>query len=197
MLNKSLRSLLPFIVLLSLSSFGMAQSPNLLLNPDADLGARSWRAVGKATVEVTTENNFCYVVRKGGSFFQDVELPDDAGQYAVFVGRGATERINDGGAITGLPYLYGYMLAENKPDGGRILAYLQGQQMLARPGMQYEWVNMRGIFKVPEKTKRIRFFLNQALRSGVPHNGSAARFDNLGLYIFSTKEEAEAFATYH
>jgi len=57
---------------------------------------------------------------------------------------------------------------------------------------------MWGIFKVPERTKRIRFFLSQASRRGVPHNGSAARFDNLGLYLFSTKQDAEAFVNeYH
>ena len=189
------KPLLLFMVVLSLSSLCVAQqSPNLLRNPNADLGAASWRAFGEASVEAS-ENNFSFVVRNGGYFIQDVELPDSAaGQYAVFVGRAASERINEDGAITGLPYLYGYMMEEGRPDGGRILAYLQGQQMLARPRMQGEWVNMRGIFQVPEKTKKIRFFLNQALRSGVPHNGSAARFDPLGLYLVATREEAEAFA---
>jgi hypothetical protein len=36
--------------------------------------------------------------------------------------------------------------------------------------------------------------LNQALRRGVPHDGSAARFDDLGLYLFPTEEEAKTFA---
>ena len=147
--------------------------------------------IGEATVEVSTGNNSCFVVRNGGYFFQDVLLTDDAvGQYAVLIGRGASERINDNGAITGLPYLYGYMMEEK---GDSVLAYLQGQQMLANTRMRDEWVDMWGIFRVPEKTKRIRFFLNQALRNGVPQNGSAARFDNLGLYLFAVKEDAEAF----
>lgn len=191
------KALLMFAVLLSLSALCVAQSSNLLLNPDADLGAKSWRPFGEAAVEATPGNNFCFVVRNGGYFLQDVELPDNAaGQYAVLIGRAASERINDDGAITGLPYLYGYMMEQGPPNGGRILDYLQGQQMLARPGMIDGWVSMRGIFKVPEKTKTIRFFLNQALARGVPHNGSAARFDNLGLYLFPTKEEAEAFVMY-
>jgi len=188
----ALRLLLTFIVLLGLSSLCPAQSTNFLRNPDADLGEASWRASGEATVE-TIEGNPCFVVRNGGSFFQDVELPDGAvGQYAVFIGRAASERINDDGKITGLPYLYGYMMEEEKPGGGRILAYLQSQQMLASPRTKDQWVNIKGYFKVPEKTKRIRFFLNQALHRDVPHNGSAARFDNLGLYLVVTREEAEA-----
>lgn len=56
-----------------------------------------------------------------------------------------------------------------------------------------EWVQLSGIFKVPEGANTIRFFLRQAERKGVPHNGSAARFDDLGLYLFATKEEAESF----
>jgi hypothetical protein len=194
MFNKSLRAVMLFTVLLSLSSLCAAQSSNLLLNPNADLGAQSWRAFGKASVETTEVNNFCFVVRDGGYFLQDVELPDNAaGQYALLIGRAASERINADGAITGLPYLYGYMMESDRPGTGHILDYLQGQQMLARPQVQGQWVNVYGIFKVPEKTKRIRFFLNQALRNGVPHNGSAARFDNLGLYLFLTREEAEAY----
>lgn len=175
------------------------QSRNLLENPNADLGAESWRAFGDATVQLETGNNKCFVVRNGGYFIQNVPVPDDAaGQYLVLIGRGASQRINDDGAITGLPYLYGYVMEEGPPTGGRVLAYLQGQRMRADPKIRDEWVDMWGIFQVPERTKRIRFFLNQALRRGVPHNGSAARFDNLGLYLFATKEDAEVFVNqYH
>ena len=183
-------------VFVSGASIHNAQYRNLLENPNADQELNRWRAFGEATVEVSTGNNSCFVVRNGGYFFQDVLLTGDAvGQYAVLIGRGASERINDNGAITGLPYLYGYMMEEK---GDSVLAYLQGQQMLANTRMRDDWVDMWGIFRVPEKTKRIRFFLNQALRNGVPHNGSAARFDNLGLYLFAVKEDAEAFVRqYH
>ncbi len=137
--------------------------------------------------------------RNGGYFIQDVPVTDDAvGQYAVLIGRGASQRINPDGAITGLPYLYGYMMEQGPPNGGIVLAYLQGQRMLANTKIKDDWVDMWGIFQVPAGTKSIRFFLNQALRQGLPHNGSAARFDNLGLYLFATKKEAEAFVgRYH
>nr|ACN18081.1 hypothetical protein AKSOIL_0025 [uncultured bacterium BLR5] len=175
------------------------QSRNLLQNPNANLGSEFWRVFGEATVEPATGNNLCFVVRNGGYFLQDVPVSDDAvGQYAVLIGRGASERINHDGAITGLPYLYGYMMEQGPPTGGIVLAYLQGQRMLADTKVKDEWVDMWGVFQVPERTKRIRFFLNQASRRGVPQNGSAARFDNLGLYLFVTKEEAEAFVSqYH
>ena len=177
------------IALLSLTSICHAQSRNLLKNPDAYQQREHWRTFGEATVE---DSCSCFVVRNGGYFLQDVELPDDAvGQYALFIGHGASERINSDGAITGLPYLYGYMMeAEDS-----IVAYIQEPQMRAQTTTVGEWTMMWGIVEVPAKTKKIRFFLNQALRNGVPHNGSAARFTDLGLYLFATEKEARAFVT--
>lgn len=169
-----------------------AQPRNLLQNPNAGLGTKFWTTFGDASVELMPGDNFCFVVRNGGYLLQDVVLPDDAvGQYAVLIGRGASERINEDGAITGLPYLYGYMMEQGRSE--KVLAYLQGQRMLGRTNIRDQWVAMSGIFQVPEGTRKIRFFLNQALRQGVPHNGSAARFTDLGLYLFSSKQEAEAF----
>jgi hypothetical protein len=168
-----------------------AQS-NLLQNPNADRQSDSWRAYGEATIEACGLDNPCFVVRNGGYFSQDVVLPAGAaGQYALFIGSGASERVNPGGAITGLPYLYGYMMAGTN---GRILDYLQGQNMLLSPTRETEWVAMSGIFRVPEGTNAIRFFLNQALRNGITHNSSAARFDDVGLYLFATEQDARIFA---
>jgi hypothetical protein len=185
------RSVSLLLALLSLTAIGHAQSPNLLKNPDAAQKAAHWRVFGDAIIE---DSCSCFVVRDGGYFLQDVELPDDAaGQYAVLIGRGESDRINPDGSITGLPYLYGYMMQGGPRN--RILDYLQGQQMLGRPATPGEWVNMWGVFQVPAQTKTIRFFLNHALRKGDPHNGSAARFDDVGLYLFPTEKEAKNFAS--
>jgi hypothetical protein len=176
-----------------------AQTSNLLQNPDAELDARHWQAWGQATIEEINGNK-SFVLRNQGYYYQEVILPDGAvGQYAVFVGRGLSERINADGAITGLPYLYGYMLPPVDGTGGKsIKAYLQGQRMLGQARSAGEWVIMWGIFKVPEGTGRIGFYLHQAERKGVPQNGSAASFDDLGLYLFPTEDEAKAFvARYH
>jgi hypothetical protein len=166
---------------------------NLLLNPNADSKAENWRVFGQATIE-EFDGDKVFVVRNKGYFLQDVNLTDsDIGKFALLIGRGSSERINADGAITGLPYLYGYMMDSSNPRGGRIYAYLQGQRMRARASYQDEWVTMYGIFKVPEKTGAIRFFLDQAERKYVPQNGSAARFDNIGLYLFDTEEDALQF----
>ena len=199
MTKQILNATVLFLGCLMATALTNAQSRNLLQNPNAELDTQYWRTTGQATVEMTTGNNPCFVVRNKGSFSQDVNLPEDAvGQYAVLIGRGSSERVNSDGAITGLPYLHGYMMEQGEPNGGRILEYLQGQRMRSSATDENEWIDMWGIFRVPEGTKKIRFFLNQAERRGVPQNGSAARFDNLGLYLFSTKEDAQAFVNqYH
>src|SRR5688500_8202194 len=134
---------------------------NLLLNPNADSDTEKWRASGHATVE-EFDGNKVFVVRNQGSFFQEVNLnKSDIGKFALLIGRASSERINADGAITGLPYLYGYML--NLKDE-RINTYLQGQQMRARPARKNEWVTIYGVFRVPENTGTIRFYLNQAER---------------------------------
>jgi hypothetical protein len=171
-----------------------AQSNNLLQNPSADDGATYWRALGDAVVEQTPESGSHFRVRNKGYFLQDINLPGDAiGKYALLIGRVSSERINADGTITGLPYLYGYMMEGTNLRGGRILSYLQGQQMLCGARKENEWVTAWGIFQIPTGTGAIRFFLNQAERKDVPQNGSAARFDDLGLFLFEREKEASAF----
>src|SRR5262249_704143 len=121
--------------------FASAQTDNLLLNPSANDGTNNWEAFGKAVVEQSEDGDWRFVVRNMGYFFQNVQLPDDAaGKYALLIGRVSSERINPDGAITGLPSIYGYMLESANPGVGRILSYLQGQQMLCQAKTENEWV---------------------------------------------------------
>ena len=196
-MNRSILGLMVLVIVTSLPT-SISSQTNLLLNPNADSNAENWRAFGQATVEEFNGDKV-FVVRDGCSggshFLQDVNLDmSDVGKYALLIGRGSSERINADGAITGLPYLYGYMMESVNPKGGTVRAYLQGQQMRAVANQPDEWVAMYGIFRVPEGTVAISFFLQQAERKDIPQNGSAARFDNLGLYLFKTKAQALEFA---
>lgn len=188
---------------LYLLGIGLLVSPvraqtNLLLNPSGESDSQNWLFDGEATVEEINGSK-AFVIRekdngRTSGFSQTVEIaPTDAGKYALLIGRGSSERINPDGAITGLPYLYGYMLSKSQPNGGVINAYLQGQKMLADTRTPDAWVTMYGIFQIPKGTVAIQFMLDQASRRGVPANGSAARFDDLGLYLFETKDAAMQF----
>jgi hypothetical protein len=131
----------------------------------------------------------CFVIRNRGQFSQTVLLPSDAaGKFAVVIGAAAAERINPDGAITDLPYLYGTFAGVE-----RILGYLQGPDTRARPRFRDQWVTLSGIFPVPAGATRMSVQMSLAERRGVPHDGSAGRFDDLGAYLFATEEEARAF----
>ncbi len=167
---------------------------NLLRNPNAEGGLEHWRAAKDSTVEEYNGTRV-FVVKNGGvggsSFIQDIQLKEsDIGKYALLIGRGSSERVNTDGSITGLPCLYGYMMSSVNQKGGKIAAYLQGQRMRAEPSDPDEWVTMFGIFRVVKGSEAIRFFLNQAERKDDPQTGSAARFDDLGLYLFTSQLEA-------
>jgi ankyrin repeat protein len=163
---------------------------NLLQNPLADQEAAHWQSYGDAEVEETLDGNSVFAARNGGHFLQDVDLPPEAaGQFVLLIGRLSTQRINPNGAITGLPYLYGYLM--NKDDK-RINTYMQGGAMGYQGTAVDQWQTAWGIFSVPAGTGTVRFFLDQAQRANLPQNGSAALFDDLGLYLFPTRDQAQA-----
>jgi hypothetical protein len=163
---------------------------NLLTNGDARLAAAGWTPTGVAVTEHLAGIP-CFTVRGGGTFRQQVTLPVDAvGMYAAVVGRGQAERVNADGAITGLPYLYALV---SSADHEHILAYWQGQKMLARPSEVGQWVTMAGVFSVPYGAAFVSIQLKQAERKGVPQDGSAARFADVRMQLFPTEEAARAF----
>ncbi len=160
---------------------------NLLLNPDATENFAHWIPLGDAIVESAAGHDSCFSLRNFSFFRQDVILPPEAeGKYAVLLGLASSERINPGEALTGMPSLYGYMMS----DPYHIVDYLQFQRMQGSGRVPNEWRPVYGIFMVPPGATRIRFIL-------MPQEGSAARFDDLGLYILPTMPEAMRFVQGH
>jgi len=168
----------------------LAQTPqNLVQNGNASGGVFPWERWGSATIEGAGDDAH-FVVRNKGRLTQVIELPTSAaGLFLAIVGRTGSDRINANGSITGLPYLYGMV---ERRDRVRILGYLQGQQMLGRPTSVGEWVVNSGVFRIPEGSAWLILSLNQAERAADPQNGSAARFDDIGVYIFPTEAQARA-----
>lgn len=188
--------LLLFLVLnglISLSACDRSSSiewpDNLLLNPDAAQGTEYWVSFGEATVEENYGETPCFSLRNGGRFYQDVPIDREQGQYALLIGCIAAEYVSPDGAITDLPYLYGYMM----DDQGIIDAYLQGPRMRGEGITANQWTTAWGVFDVPTETTALRFFLEQSSMLGVPYSGSAAYFDQLGLYHFESEPTALRF----
>jgi hypothetical protein len=175
---------------LALAFAVQAPGVNMLVNGDAARGTGGWITKGAVKVE-RLGGVTCFTVRAGGSFEQEIPLPQDSiGKFAAVLGRGESDRINADGAITGLPYLYGMVVAS---DRTRFLAYWQGQKMLGRPRQTGQWVTMSGIFSVPYGAASVLIQLRQAERKDVPQNGSAARFSDVRLVLFPTEAAARAY----
>ena len=167
-----------------------APGANMLVNGDAAGGTGGWIVSGEGKVE-RIGGVTCFTVRSGGSFEQGLRLPPDStGMFAALLGKGEADRVNEDGSITGLPYLYAMVVAS---DRTRVLAYWQGQQLMARPRRAGQWVTMSGIFSVPYGAAYVSIQLRQAERKGVPQNGSAARFSDVRLVLFPTEAAARAY----
>ena len=163
---------------------------NLIKNPYADQQKQSWKTKGDVFIWVDKEGNPYFAVTYSGMFWQDVPIPGSSGRWVLLIAWSSSERINQDDDQTGLPYLYGYMI--NSKDSRRIDAYLSGQNMVHSEQEPNEWGVIWGVFQVPGETGAIRFFMQQADGSSA-QNGSAACFDDPGVFLFDTKEEARAF----
>jgi len=180
-----------FVVTLAATVQTTTMSPrNLLTNTAAEDELNFWQVEGDAIVEEFNGNR-CFVVRNGGRLTQEVELPDSPTyRFLVFLGHGSGGRVDSYSGITDRPYLYGLM---KTTDGRRIAGYNQGETMRSQVSKADGWSKLWGVFEVPPNASRVVFQMSQGLRRGVPHDGSAARFDDVGLFLFANRNDAEAF----
>lgn len=163
---------------------------NLVDNSAADRGTDAWRPEGTAVVEEFNGNR-CFVVRNGGRLRQKVTLPADAaGKFVLFIAHVSGERVASD--ITDRPYLYGLTFSV---DGRHILLHNQAETMRSNAERVDQWTKAWGVFPVPDHSAAIWYQLGQGRRNGSPHTGSAARFDDVGLFVFDTRSEAEAFVS--
>lgn len=169
-----------------------------LESPPLDLGAYknllngvNWTANGETSIE-QAKDRAVYAVRNKGSFSQNTELPaNSGGKFVLFIGRCSSERVDPKG-ITGLPYLYGFLTTRDA-GGHEASQPLQGHSMSCDPGETDRWATNWGIFQLPSNSVTVRVDMNQAERLGLPQNGSAARFADVGMYLFKSESEAREF----
>jgi len=170
-----------------------AQSTNLLTNPDGAAGLQSWRVFGNASVADCAGFGKCFSINQDAFIFQDVTLPENStGMYALFIDFASIEQA---GEHMGQPYLFGYLMNAGATMDGIVLARLSGQEMAKPITRSCEWSMQFGIFKVIEKTARMRLFL----RSGCPKTSAStecvSRFRRPGIFLFNTEDDARSFVT--
>jgi hypothetical protein len=77
----------------------------------------------------------------------------------------------------------------------RALRYLQrGGPDLLTARSPAEWGRIYAVYEVPVGTASLTLRLSLAARADIPSNGSAGRFDDLGVFLFPTAAAANQFA---
>ena len=174
------------------SAFG--QSTNLLKNPKGDEALQSWRVFGNASVSDCYASSKCFSIHQNGYILQDMNVPESTvGMFAVLIAFTSIEETTN--RPLGRPYLYGYMMDAGEPRSGTIFAYLHEQNMNSQPRSSGEWVKQYGVFKVPEKTGRIRMFLRSGCAKDQGLSDCVSRFRLPGVFLFSTEDEARVFVS--
>ena len=193
---KTIQPAVAFLFLFVAIDAASAQSKNLLQNPNAEQGLQYWTAFGKATVADCLVGSTCFVLGNDDYVLQDVHVAKDSvGLFAVLIARASTEGLNLDGSVAGRPGLYGYMMDPGNSNSGYVYEYLQGPNMGGLPQASGEWAKLWGIYRIPEKTGRIRLFLFPGCKKGKTPDNCVSRFRDTGVYLFSTEEEARRFVS--
>jgi hypothetical protein len=77
-------------------------------------------------------------------------------------------------------------------SGTHFFGELASYWMVARPPRAGVWVVMGSAFQIPDGTRRLFLHLQQAARQPDPRTGAAARFDDVGVFVFPTEAQARA-----
>ena len=170
---------------------------NLLLNGQADYKTEHWNVKYNTTVEEFNGDKV-FVLRNDGNLQQWFQLDDEAiGKYALFIGRVigrvTSKRADvDDKTPPNTPYLFVATLVPK-------IVISEGQILPADAKGENDWHTIYAIHQLPKEdfTGFLKCSLHQRnSRKGenAPNEGSAVRFDNLGLYLFDTEEDALKFA---
>lgn len=121
--------------------------------------------------------------------YTDVDIPSGA-DFAVLVSYMRAEKphanfSNGSENISGLPYLYAYLL----DDDGDINEYLAESTMRQKASAGKTWQVAYSIIDLSSDDDSVRFFLKQTSREGTTSDGRAAWFYKPGLYFVDTWSE--------
>jgi WD40 repeat protein len=165
---------------------------NYLDNPNANQQQRFWRTSGDAGVEECAPGNPCFVTRWDGDLVGTATLPADAaGRYMLLIGSASAERAHaQGSDQTGEAYIHGY--GEGLDPNGGLGKHYSARTLITRTREADTWSTLWGVFPVGEGIRKLSFEIRQADGSSAK-TGSASRFDDLGVYLFDTEQQAKAF----
>jgi WD40 repeat protein len=166
--------------------------PNLLANPAASQGGADWRQSGNAEIEPCATGNPCFVTRYDGEFVGNARLPADAeGRFLLLLGRANAERVHPAGSQdqTGEAYIHGF----GEAKAGMAGEHYGADTLKTSTHEPDRWSTLWGVFPIGPGIRRVHFEIRQADGHSAK-DGSASRFDDLGVFVFDSPEQARTFA---
>jgi WD40 repeat protein len=163
--------------------------PNLLLNPKANQKQFFWETRGSAFVTLWRRGNPGFGLQVGGGQWQDVALNGADGKTVLLLGEVAAETPLPN-SRHGRPYLYATLHADDEEPIARLT---HPKTLIGTSNQPYIWSTAWAAFPIPKGkgVKRLRFHMAQAVDGDA--RLPAAYFDNLGVYLFDTPADANAF----
>lgn len=167
-------------------------SRNLLINPGAEEDTAGWTlSPSDASIEACGGRNRCFVVHDRGRWIQEVALPPGpGGQVVVLIGFAQADRTERAAGITDRPYLYGQV---RSADGSLLKVLQRGGRDLHTADSSSAWQLLYAIHDLPPGADHVLFQLALAARIDIPSTRAAGRFDDVGLFVFASRPDAEAF----
>lgn len=166
---------------------------NHLANPAANQGETGWRKSGNAAIEACVPGNPCFVTRYDGQFVGSASLPADSeGRFLLLLGRASSERVHPAGSQdqTGEAYIRGFGEAEAPWVAGE---QYSADTLKTETHATDRWSMLWGVFPIGREIRRVQFEIRQADGHSAK-DGSASRFDDLGVFVFDSAEQARDFA---
>ena len=165
---------------------------NLLENPNGTQHEQFWRTSGDVSIEECDPGNPCFVTRWDGEFKGTARLPANAqGRYLLLIGTAASERVNpEGWDQTGAAYISGFGAPDSYENA--LGEHYTADTLKTDIREDHGWTTIWGVFQVGDAIRTVDFKIRQADGRSAK-DGSAARFDDLGVFLFDSEAQAKAF----
>lgn len=160
------------------------EAGNLVQNPSADQGEEYWQ---KATADAFVQGdsgNPAFTSRNGAHMWQTIDITSVHGNYVVLVGISATQTIQ----VNGMGNISCHF--NDREDASHQFGKLDSPPLTSTSNTPNEWVVLADYALIPRDTGSVTVFLSVTNIPGESHDGTLTWFDDIGLYIVDTLQEA-------
>ncbi|MEK7665983.1 MAG: hypothetical protein AAB337_03870 [Patescibacteria group bacterium] len=179
--------IISFVIVVLLPASVSAHMVETPVNILPTLNSSSWLKIGAVTVAtngLTATISETSATR--GNLYTDISISNTTKDYVLLIAYTNAEDVRSDGDITGLPYIYGYFLDKN----GKIISYLQKDNMRHSSTVDGAWDVSNGVFEIPSGAVKIRYFMKQASKKGTYKDGRDATFAKPGVYLVDRPPQA-------